>query len=99
MKLPGVFLFSILLVSCGPVRHPVNVYHEQDEIHIKRFSKVSLATVQHIADSRGGKEDGEHWYIDRAEADIRIRKSRGGSNPNHDVEIWFQDQEGSWQQR
>ncbi|HVJ45914.1 MAG TPA: hypothetical protein VM511_05965 [Luteolibacter sp.] len=99
MKFPGFLLCSLLLASCGPLKHPINVYHEQDEIHIKRFSKVPLATVQHIADARGGKEDGEIWYIDRVKSDIRIRKSRGGSNPNHDIEIWYQDEQGSWMKR
>ncbi len=99
MKYGSVLLLSGLLAACGPLRHPINVYHEQDEIHIKRFSKVSLVTVQNIADARGGKEDGESWYIDRVKQDVRIRKSRDGSNPNHDIEIWYQDDEGSWMKR
>ncbi|MBX3741691.1 MAG: hypothetical protein KF712_11915 [Akkermansiaceae bacterium] len=95
--LPG--LLSLFFVAGCSLRHPINVSDETDEIHVNRRSKLSLTTVQQIADARGGKEDGEVWHVDRQKDDVRIRKSRDGSNPDDDVELWFRDEDGSWMPR
>ena len=92
-------LLPLLFVTGCSLKHPVNVSDEADEIHVNRLSKLSLTTVQQIADARGGKEDGEVWHVDRQKGDVRIRKSRDGSNPDDDVEFWFRDEDGSWMQR
>jgi len=92
-------LLPLLFVTGCSLKHPVNVSDEADEIHVNRLSKLSLTTVQQIADARGGKEDGEVWHVDRQKGDVRIRKSRDGSNPDDDVEFWFHDEDGSWMQR
>jgi len=92
-------LLPLLLLAGCSLRHPINVYDETEEIRVKRGSKLSMATVQQVADSRGGKEDGEIWHVDRLKGDVRIRKSRDGSNPDDDVELWHKDPTGSWTQR
>lgn len=89
----------MLLIAGCSLKHPIVVSDEVDEIHVNRRSKLSLVTVQQIADARGGKEDGEAWHVDRLKDDVRIRKSRNGSNPDDDVELWFRDEYGSWMQR
>ena len=86
-------------VGCASMRHPINVYEEKDEIRIHRRAKISLATVQAVADARGGKEDGEIWYVDVHRGDVRLKKSRNGSDPDDDVELWFKDADGSWSRR
>ncbi|RYD38077.1 MAG: hypothetical protein EOP87_02265 [Verrucomicrobiaceae bacterium] len=95
--LPG--LLPLLFVAGCALKHPIDVRDETDEIRVARMSKLSLATVQQIADARGGKEDGEVWHVDRHKGDVRIRKSRDGSNPDDDMELWFRDADGSWMQR
>lgn len=92
-------LLSLLFVAGCSLRHPINVHDETDEIRVNRLSKLSLVTVQQIADARGGKEDGEVWDVDRHKGDVRIRKSRNGSNPDDDVELWYRDENGSWMPR
>lgn len=98
MKRFSVFLPLLLVAGCS-LRHPINVHEEADEIRVNRLSRLPLATVQQIADARGGKEDGEVWQVDRHKGDVRIRKSRNGSNPDNDVELWYKDENGSWMQR
>lgn len=95
--LPGLLL--LLLVAGCSLRHPINVYNEADQIRVSRLSGLSLVTVQQVADARGGKEEGEIWHVDHHKGDVRIRKSRNGSDPDADVELWYQDAEGSWMQR
>lgn len=95
--LPG--LLPLLFVAGCSLKHPINVHDEADDIRVARRSKLSLVTVQQIADARGGKEDGEVWDVDRQKGDVRIRKSRNGSNPDDDVELWYRDEDGSWMQR
>ncbi len=96
LALLAVILFS---VGCGAIKHRVNVYEQVEEIHVNRRAKVPLATVQAVADARGGKEDGEIWYVDAYRGDIRIKKSRNGSKPDDDVELWYKDADGSWSHR
>ena len=96
--LPG-FLILAFLTGCASLKHPIRVTDETDEIHISRLSRLSLTTIQQVADARGGKEDGEIWQVDRHKGDVRIRKSRDGSEPEKDVELWYRDADGSWMQR
>ena len=99
MKFIPCLVLGVLAAACGPLRHPIRVSDETDEIHVSRLSRISVVTVQQIADARGGKEEGEIWHVDRSRADVRIRKSRDGSDPDDDVELWFRDADGSWMQR
>lgn len=94
-----ILLATALLFSSCAGRHPINVHDDTGEIRVNRLAKVPLITVQQIADARGGKEDGEIWHVDRQKSGVRIRKSRNGSNPDDDVEVWYQDADGSWMQR
>ena len=96
--LPG-FLILTLLSGCASLKHQIKVCDETDEIRISRLSRLSLVTIQQVADARGGKEDGEIWHVDRHKGDVRIRKSRDGSNPDQDVELWYRDADGWWMQR
>jgi hypothetical protein len=98
VKVLPCLLAPLFIAGCS-LKHPINVSDEADEIHVSRRSKLSLVTVQQIADARGGKEDGEVWHVDRQKDDVRIRKSRDGSNPDDDIELWFRDGSGSWMQR
>lgn len=96
--LPGLLILPFF-VGCASLKHPINVYDETDEIRVSRLSRLSLATVQQVADARGGKEDGEIWHVDRHKGDVRIKKSRNGSKPDDDVELWHLDADGSWMKR
>lgn len=96
-----LFIASVslgLICSCS-LRHPVNVSDGSHQIRVSPGARLSLDTIQEIVDSRGGKEDGETWLVDRYKTDVRIRKSRNGSDPNHDIELWYLDSDGTWSQR
>jgi hypothetical protein len=96
MKFPaGLLLLSLALAGCAAsTRHDLS--GQMADIRFAGLSRVPLATIQQIADARGGKDDGEIWLIDRHRGDIRIRKTWPAQPHKADTELWHLAPDGTW---